>query len=123
MAWSSMLTWAREKRSTRVTPSTLLIRRTMALLSGRWRKISMSAVWSGARNGPGSATAWAGSRAGLEVGAVGPDVSDETGGVVRPVDGTAAGSDEPSPQDATSSAATINAAHATPRRPRVMVEE
>src|SRR5690349_5775993 len=58
IAWSSTLTWARLNRSTRVTPSRCRMRETILSLSGCCRKIRMSAVCSGAWNGPGGWTAW-----------------------------------------------------------------
>src|SRR4051794_41527972 len=96
-----MLTWARERRSMWVTPSTCLIRRTIDWLSGCWRKMSMSAVRSGAWNGPGRATAWSGSSTGEEDGSVGVDglVEGDEVAATGPVDAPATGPDEPLPQD------------------------
>jgi hypothetical protein len=61
IAWSWMLTCARLNCSTWVTPRTWRILRTMRSLRGCWRKISMSALCSGARKGPGGSTACPGS--------------------------------------------------------------
>ena len=57
-AWSSMLAWAQLNCSTLVTPRRCRIRRTIPGLSVCCRSTRMSAVWSGARNGPGRSTAW-----------------------------------------------------------------
>src|ERR1700755_1535314 len=100
-----MLTWARETLSTWVTPGVCRMRRTIRSLSGCWRKISMSALWRGAWNGPGRSTACSGS-AGVadDAGAVGSLGAIEeccAGGVVGEV---AVGPDEPSPHPASSRA-------------------
>jgi hypothetical protein len=81
----------------------------------------MSAVWRGARNGPGSPTAWTGSDVEVEAGSVGVVGVEELGPVAPVVDEPAVGSD-PLPQEARSNVATTAAAHAIPGRPRAMVE-
>src|SRR4029078_8464739 len=114
IACSSILPWAGLNRAVAVTPWMWRIRRTIRSLNGWLRKIRMSAVCSGAWNGPGRSTACSSAVGLVEGSALG--VMEEAVGLDEGLLGSADALAEPSPQPAARRAGSTQAATAAARR-------